>query len=210
MKIWYHVIAAVVGLAVAALIVYAVFGSASEQGATQDGTAPTALSDGGSLCGTITAAEGLRQSAITKAAKNSPALFLLDKPIDSINSDRPDQQRWVARVHAGAGLCVDELRFGEANAVTLNMSTVDSVSKSDVDAFVMQAIGQAFTAPINPPTVTVELTIGSDVRTIEVSQRAWRLFTARAKQVKQPLTTHNLVLFRKAVKPSGLAIRGWS
>ncbi len=210
-KVWYHVIAAVVGLALAALIVYLVFGSASEQGAVQDGDAGNLAASEG-LCGTIDVADTASADTRALAGANLPALFDQLGPIPAISDEQPAQQKWVERVHAAAGLCIDELRI-ETTGTTISMSTVDGVDDATASAYAAGALQQAFTPPFNPRTITLTSTVGDDgaERTIVVSNRAWRAFTVRRKALGLEPTIANLKQFRKAsgFAPADLKIVGW-
>ncbi len=218
MKVWYHVIAAVVGLSVAALIVYLVFGTASEQGAVQDGDAGT-LAAGTSLCGSVGAGETSSAATRAKAADNPPALSDANGPIAAISDKQPDQKAWVARVHAASGMCLDELKIANSapanapaiNIVTATMSTTDDVSDADAASFASGVLAQSFTPPLSPRKVTLETTVGDSERRIEISSRAWRAFQARRKTIKRPATIANLKLFQQATAfgPADLRIVGW-
>lgn len=218
-KIWYHVIAALVGFSVAALIVYLVFGSASEQGAVQDGDAGS-LAAGTSLCGTIDVAETTSADTRAKAAESPPALFDAKGPIAAIRGDRPEQQDWVARVHAAGGMCIDELSIltsgagsSATNRVEVAMSTTEDVSDADASAYAGGVLAQAFTKPFSPRTVTINASVGDSERTAVVSARAWRAFDARRRQVTppQPATIASLKLFQQASAfgPGDLKLTGW-
>lgn len=218
MKVWYHVIAAVVGFSVAALIVYLVFGSASEQGAVQDGDAGS-LAAGTSLCGTIEPAETTSAETRAKAAESPPALFDAKGPIAAIREDEPEQREWVARVHAAGGLCLDELTIENStpasgpatNVVKITMSTTEEVDEAEASAYVGGVLAQAFTPPFSPRSVTVEASVGDTQRTVFVSSRAWRAFEARRRQVDRPATVANLKLFQEASAfgPRDIRITGW-
>lgn len=216
-KVWYHVIAAVVGLAVAALIVYLVFGNASQQGAVQDGDAGS-LAAGASQCGSVSPSETSSAATRAKAADNPPALFDAKGPIAAISNDKPEQRAWVGRVHAAGGLCLDELSIlssgtgsAASNVVDIAMSTTDDVSAADAAAYVAGALNQAFTTPFSPRSVTIQASVGDQERTIVVSSRAWRAFQARRAQIGRPSTIANLKLFQKASAfgPADLKLTGW-
>jgi hypothetical protein len=208
-KVWYHLIAAVVGLAVAALIVYLVFGSASEQGATQDGDAG-ALAASETLCGTVKPADTSSPTTRKLAGENLPSLSDAKGPFAAISDEQPKQQDWVERVHAASGLCIDELEI-VPEGTAISMSTVDGVSEADAQQYVAGTIAQAFTPPLNPRRVTLVSTVGDSERTILISARAWRAYQARRRQLGIPHSIANLKLFRQAsgYKPVDLRIVGW-
>lgn len=208
-KIWYHVIAAIVGLAVAALIVYLVFGSASEQGATQDGDAG-ALAASETLCGSIAPADTATKKTRALAGKNLPTLVNAQGPFAAISDKEPKQQDWVERVHAASGLCIDELQI-LPEGTTISMSTVDNVSEAAARRYAADSLAQAFTPPLNPRHVKIDAAIGDSERTISMSARAWRAYEARRRQLKLQHSIKNLKLFRQAsgYKPADLRIVGW-
>jgi hypothetical protein len=210
-KLWYHLIAAVTGLALAALIVYIVFGNASEQGATQDGAAPQSLTSGGAgMCGKIDVAKLDDAHTLRLARENPPALFGDQGPIPAISESKPQQQEWVDRVQAAGGLCLDEVRIERAGT-TISLSVVDGVDERETAAYAAGVLTQAFTPPFNPKRVTLLTTVGTSERTIVISQRAWYAYEARRTQLRLAPTLANLINFRKATAygPADLRIVGW-
>jgi hypothetical protein len=209
-KVWYHLIAALVGLALAALIVYLVFGSASQQGAVQDGDAGSLAASEG-LCGTIDAADINATETRELASQNLPALFDAQGPIPAIADSQPDQKDWVERVHAAGGLCLDEIRIVPEGA-TIAMSTVDSVDDDTARAYAAAVVAQAFTPPFSPRRVTVTATVGDSDRTIIVSGRAWRAYQVRRRQLGIDHSLSSLIQFRRATGQQfgpDLRILGW-
>jgi hypothetical protein len=214
-KIWYHVIAALVGLAVAALIVYIVFGNASQQGAVQEGSAPGSLDQhaGGALSGSIAPADGTSAKARRIAGANQPSLFN-DK--GAISSLKPkDQRDWVDRVHAAAGLCTDEVHIVQGRT-TLAISASGKVSDADIAAYTAGALAQAFTAPFDPLGCTachvlVTTTVKGADRSALVSTRAWSAFQFARRSRHLPLTMHALAQFQAAssYRPADLTVHGW-
>lgn len=210
-KVWYHVFAGFVGFALAAVIVYLVFGSASEQGATQDGAAPAQLgASGGVLCGTITPAEATTPAARKRAAGNLPALFDEKGPIAAIRDDQPDQKAWLARVHAASGGCMDEIKL-EPDRATLEMSTVDGISDADADAFAAGAIAQAFTAPLGRPVLDLTASVHGETRTAHISRRAWNAYQVSRRQLGVEHSMKSLADFRRArgFSRADLRVTGW-
>jgi hypothetical protein len=214
-KVWYHVIAAVVGLAVAALIVYIVFGNASQQGAVQDGTAPGSLDQGagGAMCGSIAPSAGTSAAARKTASANQPSLFTKSGAISSLKPK--DQRDWVNRVHAAAGLCTDEIHIVQGRT-TLAISASSKVSAADISAYTAGALAQAFTAPFNPLGcgachVEVTTTVKGADRSALVSTRAWAAFQFARKSRHLPLTMHALQQFQAAssYRAGDLAVHGW-
>ena len=209
-KVWYHVVAALVGFAIAALIVYWVFGHASEEGATQEGSAGSLGAAETTLCGTITPAQGASQAMRTKAADNLPVLANEDGPIPAIREDKPDQKAWFARIQAAAGFCVDEIKV-EPERTIITMSTVDDISDADAGAFAAAALKQAFAPPLQRPGVTLVATTGDTERTAVVSTRAWRAFEIAREARNLPLDMRTLALFRQTTSFSNadLRVTGW-
>jgi hypothetical protein len=215
-KVWYHVIAALVGLAVAALIVYVVFGNASQQGATQEGAAPGALDAGGALlCGSIKPEDTTSAKSRALALDNQPSLFNGQGPIAAISDKHPDQQDWIARVHAATGLCADEIHI-ETGRTTISLSAVEGVSDEDMAAYTAATLGQAFTAPFNPlgcPAchVRVVTTIDGTDRVVFASTRAWSAYQFARRTKRQPLTMDTLAQFKAAssYRSTDLLVRGW-
>lgn len=210
MKLVYHLVAALVGLAIAALIVYVVFGNASQEGARQDGSAGELSAEGSTLCGTVSPADARGDRSVELAGENLPSLFDQQGPIAAIADDKPEQQRWVARVHAASGLCLDEIRI-EPDGTTLTMSTVEGVSADAASRYAAAALAEAFTPPFNPPRVTLRASVDGSERIAVVSRRAWGAFQVRRKDLGQPLTMQSLSRFRAATsfRRADIRVRGW-
>lgn len=209
MKFWYHVVAALVGLAISALIVWFVFGSASEEGATQEGSAGSLSAE--SLCGSITPAKSTSAESRLQARENPPTLYNEEGLIPAISDDKPDQQDWVDRVHAAGGLCIEELRIEQVAGTTVTLGALDDVSEAEAADFTAGVFAQAFTAPFNPRKVTVNTTVGDSERTAIVSQRAWNAYQIRREALGMQHSMRALVLFRQATSygPADLRIVGW-
>lgn len=209
-KLLYHCIAAFVGLSAAALIVFLVFGNASEQGAKPDSAAPDALASGaGGRCGSIAPAQANTPATRALAAKDGPALSLPTGPVQAIGD--PTQRAWVARVHAASGLCTDEISFRAGGTVAISMSATKAVSYAEASALAAGTLAQAFTAPINPHAVTLTYTAAGTTRIATVGLRAWNAYGVRRRQLRVPLSMHTLVLFRSAVYrgQTDLKLVGW-
>lgn len=208
-KVWYHVVAALVGFAAAALIVYWVFGNASQQGATQDGSAG-ALGASETLCGTIDPSSANSRANRAKAADNLPVLADQNGPIPAISDKKPDQKAWFARVTAASGFCADEIKVADAET-TIEMSTTKGVSAADASAFTAGALAEAFTAPLQRPRVTIVTAVGDDERRVTMSTRAWGAFKIAREARNLPLTMRTLVQFRRSTSfsSSDLRVVGW-
>jgi len=212
-KVWYHVIAAVVGFSAAALIVFVVFGNASEEGARPSGAAPGSVdTEGTVLCGTILPGAANTPATRSLAAANPPGIASPEGPIASLG--RADQKAWLSRVHAAAGLCADEVRFGQDFATTgvlsITMSTVDELSDGAASQLAAGTLAQAFTPPFNPRTVTLVTSSGDSTRRAVVGFRAWDNYKVWRTQLRRPLTMSTLTQFRANVyRGSDLQVTGW-
>lgn len=201
-KVWAHIIATLVGLALAALIVYLVFGNASQQGATQDGAAPSSVASGESLCGTVTPAEGQSPAARATALEHPPTIIDATgrEVVVRATAKAAQQRSWFARVHAASGLCLDEINVPNANTgtTTIGMSTVKSVSPEDAAAFAGGAIAASFTAPLRRPAVSLVVLVGREQRSVFVTQRAWSAFLVAGRSRGLGTSVRDLVAFRRS------------
>jgi len=206
-----HITAALVGLATAALIVYIVFGSASEQGATQDGAAPEALTaTNGQLCGTIKPAASSSPAARKEASANLPAIYNEDGLVPAIRKDEPEQIAWFGRVHAASGMCIDQITVIADAGTSIELTTTDDVSEADAAAYVGGAVAQVFTPPLKPLKLTFTAGVGETKRTIVISQRAWNAFRV-GRGGSGPMTAPELAAFAKASSfaATDLRVNGW-
>ena len=214
MKLWYHVIAAVVGFVLAALVVYLVFGNASQQAATQDGSAPGSLGSSGLICGTITPGEASSPDTLKLARANQPALFTGNAPVE-IRADHPEQRTWVARVMAASGLCIDEIRLDTAT-ISIAFSAPEKLTTQQAETLVAGALTQAFTAPFAPPRSNVAIklsaSIGTSERTAVISVRAWGAYQASRRQLGVPFSMKRLAAFQRShtFGAGDLRLVGWS
>jgi len=211
-KIWAHVIATVVGLALAGLIVFLVFGNASREGALNEDTVVRGSADG-SKCGTITVAEIATPKARQLAAKNEPSL-VNQAGLARAFSD-PAGTQWLARVQAAGGLCVDEVQFserGEAGPTKVTLSTVDRVSTAAASAYTGAVFIAAGQAPFNRRDIVVVTFVGNQKRTISFSSRAYLAFIAQRRNLGLGSTVGDLIKFRRLFPgfASGIRINGWS
>lgn len=206
-----HAVAALVGLALAALIVYLVFGSASQEGATQEGTAPGDVRrTGAALCGTVAPAEVRSKQARATALRNLPAIIdELGREV-TIAKNRADQRAWFARVHAASGLCLDEIRVAEAET-SIAMSTVDEVSEEAASRYAAEVLAAASRPPLHRDRVTLRVLVGEEERVVSVSRRAWAAFEASREELGLDLTIDDLARFRRGRFGAGqIRIVGWT
>lgn len=213
MKLWHHIVAGVVGLSLAGLIVFLVFGNASREGAVQEGAAPGSLRGSGeTLCGSVTPAQGLTQPARKKALANPPTLIAAETKREiAIQADKADQLAWVARVHAASGMCIDQVTLAnDPNTPTrIAFSTTDAVSDAEASAYVGAAVGQSFTQPLRRLQVVVRATVGERERTATVSLRAWNAFRVRRKSLGYETTMTDIAAFGRRFPTFGIKAAGW-
>lgn len=218
MKIWYHVIAAVVGISLAGLIVFLVFGNASRQAATQDGAAPGSLdASGGSLCGSIPPAQGATPAARKQGLAHLPTIVSPTGQQVSINTSTLDgraQLAWVARVQAASGLCIDELRIGDKggrNVIT--MSTVSTVTPVEAAAYAGAVVTAAYTLPLRRTELLVTTFVGDQRRRVFITDRAYNAFQVYRRSNRAGTSVADLRAFRRQVGPgfgaANLRIQGW-
>ncbi|MCW2949055.1 MAG: hypothetical protein JWN41_68 [Thermoleophilia bacterium] len=212
MKVWSHVIASIVGLLLAGLIVFLVFGNASKEGALQDGTAGGRGSSDGTLCGSIAPAATQTFAARAKALKNPPSLISATGTAIRLVGAR--QNAWLARVQAASGLCIDEISIGEgARPTKISMSTVDGVTEAEASAYTGAALFAANQVPLNHRNVQITTFVGDQKRSIFFTVRAYNAFLAGRAGLRLGTSAHDLVRFRRIIG-SGLSgtdirINGW-
>ncbi|MCW2974298.1 MAG: hypothetical protein JWN72_2571 [Thermoleophilia bacterium] len=211
MKIWAHVIATVVGLAVAGLIVFLVFGSASREGALQDGTAGNRATEDGALCGTVAVADINTPAARRTALKNAPAVY--NKLDVQIEFPQAAGKAWLARVQASSGLCIDEVRYGEnpGDTTSISMSTVARVSAAEASAYTGAALVAAGQKPLDGRNLSVVTFVGDQKRSIYFSIRAYDAYIAQRRGLGLGSTVADLIEFRRVTNFKGdIRINGWS
>ncbi|MBC7461894.1 MAG: hypothetical protein H7287_11075 [Thermoleophilia bacterium] len=211
MKIWAHVIATVVGLAVAGLIVFLVFGSASREGALQDGTAGAGrTTEDGTLCGTVAVADVNSSTARQAALKNAPPVF--NKLDQQIEFPKANGKAWLARVQASSGLCIDEIRYGEPGDTTsISMSTVKRITPEEASAYTGATFVAAGLKPLDGRNVSIVTFVGDQKRSIYFSRRAYAAYTSQRRGLGLGTTVTDLIKFRRLTNFKGdIRINGWS
>lgn len=206
MKLLLHVVATIAGICVAALLVFLVFGRASENGATQDGEVPNGLEAAAteSGCGAAPSPETSRR------ATAEPPTVLNDKGVQV----RPvaAQLPYFSRIQAAGGLCVDEVRV-TTGATDISLSTVEGVTQAQASSFTYRALEQAFRPPIAPSRVTIRTSLGTAgaPRTAVVGRRAWLAFSAGRAALRLPPDMVGLARFQRTVAfpTSELRVSGW-
>jgi hypothetical protein len=211
-KVWFHVIASVVGLLLAGLIVFAVFGNASREGALQDGTAGGRATADGTVCGSVPIGQVNTPEARRKALANPPTLIGAKGTAVSLTD--PAQRSWLAKVQAGSGLCIDEIEIGEANNDTtkITLSTVKGVTEAEASAYTGAALLAANQQPLSGRNVQITTFVGDQPRTLFVSVRFYAVFLASRKAYHLGTTASDVVKFRKRVpgfKAADVKILGW-
>lgn len=175
MRWWYHVIAALGGVSMAALIVFLVFGTASQQ-STTEGPAPggsssnaAALSPG---CGTINPASVLDAEVIRKARGSLPRVMAQGT---TVKPTRGDQITWLAQVHAATGMCATSINVRSDSSIITIVFDADTTADV-INSFTYSTLSRAFEAPLARRTVRVDIAIGSARRRAVVSHNAWSTF----------------------------------
>lgn len=210
MKIWAHVIATLVGLAVAGLIVFLVFGNASREGALDDSSGRG--SSDGALCGTLSIAELGSPAARRTATTNLPSL--VNRRGEARQFGPGKGQAWLAGIQAGGGLCVDEVKYSDAESgtTTVTMSTVDRVSNAEASAYTGAAFVAAGQAPYQRRNITVITFVGNQKRIVSFSSRAYLAYIAQRRNLGLGATVGDLIKFRRLAAgfAPGIRINGWS
>ena len=209
MKVWFHIIAVLVGFLTAGLIVFLVFGTASREGATQDGAAPGIEATSETLCGTIAPADTATPATIAKAKDHLPAI--IDPTGKQIAGfARPNQQAWINRVAAASGFCLDEIEIADTTKMTL--STVKDVSDDEAAAFTGAALMASFQEPLNRPQVEVITYVGDQRRSVAMSERAYLAFSTWQRVNGASSSVTDLVRFSRTARlgAANLRILGWS
>lgn len=204
---WLHVASALAGLALAATIVYVVFGHASQQGATS-GDAPGGV-DATAGCGSIEPVRAGDPKTIEQARDDLPAI-LDEKQVEVVPSD-PRQVGWFARLHAASGLCIDEVAV-LAKALVVVTSYPDDTDAGDLDAFTYGTLVRAFQPPLARTTVRINVSSGDREASALVSASAWKTFQRHRAQMRLPASMQGLAAFRRKVGYSAreLQVTGWS
>lgn len=207
-----HVLAALAGVVLAAVIVVLVFEQASREGARQEGEAPQAVQVEGSSgagCATVEPAEFDEPDAIARAAKNLPAI--IDANQQEVRVVDRRQAAWLARVQAAFGLCVDEIAISPQRTdviATLPADTTDA----DVDAYTYHFLQRSFEPPLARNTVALDLSVGEDDRRrLLVRDFAWRAFQRSHRAFGLQPTIDGMRQFRRRVGygEREMRLEGW-
>ena len=210
LRVWLHLLAACVGLATAALIVFLVFGSASSQNSV-NGTAPGQGDAAAGLCGTVDAATVTESRVIDAASTSLPTIYDTQgravTPVDS------KQRLWFARLHAASGMCLQEIRV-YPHELRLSASYPKSVSQSQLDAFSFATLSRAFQGPASLRFQRVRLTTtpkDQSPRLVMTSADAWSNFLRGRSAMSLERKVSALREFKQRVGYSNadLRIAGW-
>ncbi len=151
-----HVVSAVVGIATAALIVFIVFGSASQNGASQDGDSGHSAQgeesgsgigsnkSGNVGCGAYKVPANRNSNAIARARKSLPTVRN-QKGVAVTPSDA-NQITWFATASAAAGLCMDEISVSQRRH-TVTLSLPENFDRAASGRFVYAVAQELFNAP---------------------------------------------------------------
>lgn len=169
LKGWLHLVAALAGLLLAALIVFFVFGQASEQGQIS-GEAPAEAQ--ASLCGTVNAARGRDNATVATASRNLPPV--LDGAGARVRLSKRDKD-WVARLHASSGLCVRQLVVRERQLL-VRATYPAGTSDTQLESFAIDTLARAFEPPLAQTRVQLDVTREDETRSAAVRVEAWRSF----------------------------------
>lgn len=213
----HHVLAAIAGLALASMMVFFVFGSADEQGAAQDGEAPTlggATSDRDrSSCGTVAVGDAASSAAV-EAALADPAP-VLDAESREVAVDDQGQARWIAQLHAALSLCTDEiaLRPNEGpDTVAVAVTFPDEMPDDQIAAHTYELVGAALgRGPFAINTVTADVRTATGTRELLVARTVWQTFTTQREGLGLPASLPGLLAMgeRVSYNRNELDSSGW-
>ncbi len=169
-------IAALIGLAVAAIIVFLVFGQASEQGGL--GGAASRVEGTGrqseapaSACGSIAPVDVYEPGSVRAAAAELPPITAQGRTV------RPSQQRerdWFGRVHAAASRCITSVTVDD-RVIRLDVSFSARMTAEHRAAHAYAILSKVFDPPFARSRVIIKVS-GTPPRQIDVSAAAWRSF----------------------------------
>ena len=167
LKGWLHVLATFLGLALAGLIVFLVFGQASEQGQVS-GEAPEEETQ----CTTIAPDRSRSPAAISAATDNVP-------PVVDAKGARvkltPEERTWIANMHAASGLCLRQVNIRPSQWV-IQATYPSGVEARQLETYAMDTLSRAFEEPLAQSRVLLETQVDGQARTVNVQVEAWRAF----------------------------------
>lgn len=207
MKVWLHVLAAFLGLALAGMIVFMVFGNASRNAASE-GNAPSAQTETADLCGSINATEAFDKGSVSSAHGDLPPI-LNDKQVPVV-PNQPHQITWFAQLHAASGFCLDEIVV-LPRALTVSATFPKSISQAQVDAFAFNTLTQAFKPPLARSSVKLEVLDGEQKRSVTITSEAWNNFVSGRASLGLDPSIDGLREFKREVGygPAKLRVSNW-
>lgn len=180
MRAWYHLIAALLGLALAALLVTVAFREADQSGSAQSGSpgatqAARGSGSGGANadCARSTPAAGRKPKAIAEAETGLPQIFDGAGVQREVRSST--QRRWFGRLQSFGGNCVDEVVVAE-RTLTVTMTFPASVPAKTRDGYLIGAINASFQAPLARRALTVNWAAGESTGSVAIRSGAWTQF----------------------------------
>ncbi len=213
----HHLIAAITGFVLAGLMVFFVFGAADEQGAAQDGTAPSisgaAIDRDRSGCGAIPASEAGSRDALEAALADPPAI--LDAEGREVRITDEGQSRWIARLQAAASRCIDELALRPntgPDTLALAVTFPQDMGDEAISAHLMELLGVAFARePFVIQVVTMDVGTASGTRSLLVNRLVWQTFRDQRSGLDLPDTIDGLIAIgdRISYNRNELDASGW-
>lgn len=206
MKGWLHIVAAVLGLALAGLIVYVVFARTTGGLEGQDESALPLRQV--TECSSIAPAQGTNDASVERARQALPEI--LNERGVLVTPDEAGQVAWFARLHAASGLCVDEVEV-KTKSLSIAVSYPDTVSANSVDSYTFALLTRAFEPPLARSQVTLVVDVAGVQRGVHVSSHVWQNFRRSRAAMGYDPSVRDLARFGKRVgfKPVELAIAGY-
>lgn len=191
MRWWYHLIAAAIGLASAALIVFMVFGQASQQGSL-GGESSSASARGGSVslaagCGSVAPVDVFEVASVSAARSSLPVIRSAGRRVI------PKQSReiqWFSRLHAASGRCIHTVDM-DAQHARIVLAYPQTTAVQDISSYVYAMLSKAFDPPYGRSRTQITIS-GKTARSVVVSARAWRTFQDARASVGLPASIAGL------------------
>lgn len=201
MRPWHHIIAAFVGLVLAAALVTVAFREADEGGSAQSGDAPAGLRSDASgatnpECGKRSPAQSRSPKAVNEAKTALPDIYDTAGVQRNVQSDV--QRRWFARIQAFGGNCVDEVTVAPKE-LGVSMTFAKDVSPAQRGAFLIGAMDASFRAPLARRLLKLSWASSTADGEILIRSGAWTQFQQSYKALKLPYTLDGLRAYAKRV-----------
>lgn len=172
MKWWYHVIASILGFALAALIVFLVFGRADQSANPDRASARGAAATARTGCGSIAPSAVTDPAAIAAANGNLPPIVVDGREVVPA---RADQRRWFARLVAATGLCAVQVEVTD-KTLLVSATYPKGTPVATAGQFAYATLTRGFEPPLNRDAMRVNTQIGSQRRMVATTASAWRSF----------------------------------